>query len=65
MVSTCGTTLVCLVVWFIRLVWFNQLNKTNQLYETDQTDQMNKTGWQIFPASCWDTCNMCTGRLVA
>ena len=51
MVSTCGTTLVSLVVWFIRLVWFNQLNKTNQLYETDQTDQMNKTGWKIFPAS--------------
>ena len=31
MVSSCGTTPVCLVVWFIQLVWFNQLNKTNQI----------------------------------
>ena len=34
------------LIWFISSIWFNQTN------QTDRTDQMNKTGWRTFSASC-------------
>ena len=57
MVRTCGTSPVCLVIWFIwlvwfvlfiwiiwfiRLVWFNQINKTNQTNHLNETDRTDQ-----------------------
>ena len=39
-------------VWSIWSIWFIWLVSSNQTNQIDRTDQMNKTGWRTFSASC-------------